>query len=373
MNFDIVKAAAENRGSVLVTVVAASGSVPRHAGSKMAVLPNGSIVGTVGGGVLESRAIERAKECMAARRSDCLTVELTGEAALGAVPVCGGVAELWLEYQDDAGLLREAAAALEAGRTVVLASPRSGGRPRCAAVFDAKGALLAGEDGRRSGGRNDSPGGALKAAPKDAAKAVEPAAQAARAVQAAVSGQATLSETDDFFYDPILPPERLLILGGGHVGRAVARFAEGLEFKVTIADDRPQFADPGRFPTGVEAVEGRFVDIIERFPFGPSTYVLVVTPGHLSDLDCTRAIMKREYRYAGIIGSKRKVRMIFEQLIAEGFDRARVEALFSPVGVDIGAETPEEIAISILAEMIAVRHDSPALVAMEVERRRRRG
>ena len=157
------------------------------------------------------------------------------------------------------------------------------------------------------------------------------------------------------------------------MGKAVARFAEGLEFKVTIADDRPQFADPGRFSGGVEVLEGRFADVIERFPFGPSTYALVVTPGHLSDLDCMRAIMRREYRYAGLIGSKRKVRMIFEQLIAEGFDRSRVEAVYSPVGLDIGAETPEEIAVSILAEMIAVRHESPALAAMEVERRRRRG
>ncbi|MGO8692262.1 MAG: XdhC family protein [Rectinemataceae bacterium] len=351
MNFDIVKAAAENRGSVLVTVVAASGSVPRHAGSKMAVLSDGSIVGTVGGGVLESRAIERARECMTSRRSDCLTVELTGAEALGAVPVCGGVAELWLEYVDDPSLFRAAAAALEAGRTVVLASPRSQGRPRCAAVFDAKGSILAGIDGGPKGGLEGEP----------------------EAARAAVSGQATMGGAAEIFYDPILPPERLLVLGGGHVGKAVARFAEGLEFKVTIADDRPQFADPGRFSGGVEVLEGRFADVIERFPFGPSTYALVVTPGHLSDLDCMRAIMRREYRYAGLIGSKRKVRMIFEQLIAEGFDRSRVEAVYSPVGLDIGAETPEEIAVSILAEMIAVRHESPALAAMEVERRRRRG
>ncbi|HUW40392.1 MAG TPA: XdhC family protein [Rectinemataceae bacterium] len=351
MSFDIVKAAAGRRGSVLVTVAAASGSVPRHAGSKMAVLPDGSIVGTVGGGVLEARALERAAACMAERRSACLSVELTGEAALGAVPVCGGVAELWLEYVDERSLLGEAAAALEAGRAAVLVSPRLGGAPRCTAVFDAAGALLAG-----AAGLPDGSAGALPA----------------RAAEAAASGVAALSETADWLYDPVPPPERLLVLGGGHVGRAVARFAVDLGFRVTIADDRPRFAAANRFPEGVETLEGRFAELVAGFPFGPSTYALVVTPGHLSDLDCARAILGREYKYAGLIGSRRKVRMIFEQLVAEGFDRDRVEALYSPVGVDIGAETPEEIAVSILAEMIAVRHGSPALAAMEADRRRRR-
>lgn len=348
MSFDIVKSAVESRGSILVTVVSASGSVPRHAGSKMLVLPDGSIFGTVGGGVVESSAIERSKACQLERRSACLTVELTGEAALGSSPVCGGVAELWLEYVDEPGLLAAAATALDAGKAAVLAVSRGGGRPRLDAVFDAKGALAAGHPGPNAAGL------------------------ASLAAAAGASGQPALDEAGDWFLDPVLPPERLLVLGGGHVGRAVARFAVDLGFKVTIADDRPQFAAASRFPEDVETQEGRFTEIIGRFPFGPSTYALVVTPGHLSDLDCTRAILGREYKYAGVIGSRRKVRMIFDQLISEGFDRGRVEAVFSPVGIDIGAETPEEIAVSILAEMIAVRHGSPALAAMEADRRRRR-
>ena len=348
MSYEVLKAVAQRPGSALVTVVAVRGSVPRHVGSKMAVLPDGSIVGTVGGGVLESRAIDRAKACIAAAASDGLEVELTGAEALGATPVCGGVAELWIEYVGDPSPFREAVLRLDAGQTVVLASLRagSGGGPGCAAVLDAQGALVGGRPGCADG--------------HEAAKA-------------ASAGTAALSDAADLFYDPVLPPERLLVLGGGHVGLAVARFARSLDFKVTIADDRPEFADPDRFPEGVETLNGGYVDIIERFPFGPSAYALIVTPGHLSDMDCVRAALKREYRYLGLIGSKRKVRMVMEQMIAEGYDRDRVEALYSPVGVDIGAETPEEIAVSILAEMIAVRRRSPALAAMEADRRRRRG
>jgi xanthine dehydrogenase accessory factor len=240
---------------------------------------------------------------------------------------------------------------MDEGRAVVLASRRGAAEdvrpgPGCTAILDRDGALVAG-----------------RADPADTVPAAK----------AAASGRAVLSDDASRFYDPVLPPERLLVLGGGHVGRAVAAFAVGLDFKVTIADDRPGFADPGRLPSDVEVLQGAYADLIGRFPFGPSTYVLVVTPGHLSDLDCARAVLKREYRYLGIIGSRRKVRMVMERLVAEGHDPRRVEALFSPVGIDIGAETPQEIAVSILAEMVAVRHDSPALAAMEADRKRRRG
>ncbi len=347
MGYDIVKAvAASGGGCALITVVSVKGSVPRHVGSKMAVMRDGSTAGTVGGGILEARAVESAAACIAAARSDRLEVELTGSEALGSVPVCGGVAELWIEYVADPAPFAAAAARLEAGKTAVLASARSGGSPALTAVFDATGALVGGRGG-----------------------AADPAA----AAHAAASGQAALGETDGVFYDPILPPERLLILGGGHVGRAVARLASGLGFRVTVGDPRSEFADPSRFPTDVESIEGSFEGTIAGFPFGPSTYALVVSPGHLSDLECARSLLKREYRWAGLIGSKRKVRMILEQLASEGFDRAKVDALAAPVGLDIGAETPEEIAVSILAEMIAVRRASPALASIAADRSRRRG
>ena len=353
MSHAVLKAIAGTSGSALVTVVAVRGSTPRDVGSKMAVLPDGSIVGSVGGGVLEARAIEQARGCIAEGSSGSLEVELTGADTHGCTPVCGGVADLWIVHVADTSLFEAALSRLDEGRGIVLASLRgrrragaARGGPRCTAVLDADGALIAG-----------------RADPADAALAA----------RAASAGRAVLSEDASRFYDPVLPPERLLVLGGGHVGRAVAAFAAGLDFQVTIADDRSGFADPDRFPKNVEVLQGAYPDLIERFPFGPSTYALVVTPGHLSDLDCARAVLKKEHRYLGIIGSRRKVRMVMEQLVSEGYDRGRVEALYSPVGIDIGAETPGEIAISILAEMIAVRHGSPALAAMEIDRKRRRG
>jgi xanthine dehydrogenase accessory factor len=346
MSYEVLKALVGNRGSALVTVVAVRGSTPRGVGSRMAVLPGGSIVGSVGGGVLEARAIARARGCLAEGSSAILGVELTGADVHGSTPVCGGAADLWILNAADPGLFEAALSRLDEGRAVVLVSQRDRAGPVCTAVFGERGALVA--------GREDPGDGPIAAG-------------------AVTAGRATMSEDGSRFYDPVLPPERLLVLGGGHVGTAVAGFAVTLGFRVTIADDRPGFADPGRLPPGVEALSGAYPDLIAGFPFGPSIYVLVVTPGHLSDLDCVRAVLGREHRYLGVIGSRRKVRMLMEGLVAEGHDRERVEALYSPVGIDIGAETPAEIAVSILAEMIAVRHDSPALAAMALDRTRRRG
>ncbi|HTX73264.1 MAG TPA: XdhC family protein [Rectinemataceae bacterium] len=350
MSYEVLSALARSPGAAMVVVVDVQGSVPRHVGSKMAIFPDLTTRGTVGGGQLEARAIEEARRCISTASSAAIKVELTGAEALGATPVCGGVAELWIEYNADPAPFGLALHELDAGRMVVLVSERRGGQPRCCFALDRTGSPLVSVDA-----------GAVRAA-------------AAPAVAAAIrDGRATFDAAAGLFYDPVLPPERLLILGGGHVGLAVAQFAVNLDFRVSIADEREEFAASGRFPAGVETLHGNYVETIESYPFGPSTYALVVTPGHLKDLECVRAALGREYRYLGLIGSKRKVRMIMEQLITEGLDASRVEALYSPVGLDIGAETPEEIAVSILAEMIAVRRGSSALAAIEADRRRRRG
>ena len=165
----------------------------------------------------------------------------------------------------------------------------------------------------------------------------ENCADAVEAAKAAASGIAVLSDAADPFYDPVLPPDRLLVLGGGHVGRAVAGFAVGLDFKVTIADNGQGVLRSRPLPPrDVETLNGRYPDMIDRFPFGPSTYALISHPGHRSDLDCARAVLRKEYRYVGLIGSRRKVRMIMEQLVSEGHDRGRVEALYYQVGIDMG-------------------------------------
>jgi len=140
------------------------------------------------------------------------------------------------------------------------------------------------------------------------------------------------------------------------VGRALAAITPGLGFAVTVGDDRREFLEPERFPPGVSTICAPFGQIVDSFPFDQGTYVVVVTRGHLADLECVRAILPRSWRYAGLIGSRRKSRLLLERVLADGFDGEKVAALHTPIGLPIGAETPEELAVAISSELIAVRH-----------------
>jgi len=152
-----------------------------------------------------------------------------------------------------------------------------------------------------------------------------------------------------------LPPERLVIFGAGHVGRALAALASGLGFAATVVDDRPEFLDATRFPAAVELWQAGPGFDGELPPVDGSTYVAVVTRCHRTDLEALRRALETPARYLGLIGSRRKVRLILERLRQEGFSDACLDTLRAPIGLPIGACTPEEIAVSIAGEMIQVR------------------
>jgi len=192
------------------------------------------------------------------------------------------------------------------------------------------------------------------------------------AEQALGSGHSVLVEEAGLFFDLVQPREQLLILGGGHVGRALAAIAPSLGFHVTVGDDRDAFLEPGRFPATVATLRGSFTEIVGRFPFDPSTYVVIASRGHLCDLECVRAVLGKPYRFAGFMGSRRKTRLVLAQVLADGFDPAAVDALRAPIGLELGAETPEELAVAIAGELVAVRRKAPCLEAIHQARKARR-
>jgi xanthine dehydrogenase accessory factor len=338
-------AAGSDTGPIaLVTLAAVSGSTPREAGSRMIVRKDGSTLGTVGGGKGEAKARETALACLASGRNAHFRFEMTSSEAKGPDVICGGVADFWIEVVKDRKLYAQAVSAIDGGHSVLIACGADEGS---LALLSREGATLA-------------------LAKRDAM----PRLDAELALKAFESGLCVLGE--GLLYLPFEPLERLLILGGGHVGLALARAALSLDFAITIVDPRPEYSDPGRFPAGTVCRREDFSQAIAAFPSGPSSYVVVVSPGHLGDLDCARELLGGEYRYVGVIGSRRKSRMLIEALVAEGFDRDKVEALRMPIGLDIGAQTPEEIAIAILAEIIAVRHEAPAIVGIDEDRKQRR-
>jgi xanthine dehydrogenase accessory factor len=169
----------------------------------------------------------------------------------------------------------------------------------------------------------------------------------------------------DVHIDPLQPDPHLYIVGAGHVGYHLGKAAADAGFRLHVVDDREKFANPERFPAA-EIVVDAIPDWLHRAAIPPAAFVVVVTRGHQHDLDAMRALAARDLRYLGLIGSRAKVARIYDALAAEGMPVECLERVHAPIGLDIGAVTPAEIAVSILAELIAVRRGAPtAALAMK--------
>ena len=343
MSLRILQAiAADSTKLVLCTVLRVKGSAPRHAGSKMLAGREGRLLGSVGGGRGEALALATCADLLGGGRPTVLELDMQGLDVEGTTMVCGGTSRLLVEPLGDRTPYLSALKLLQKGEAALLVKRLATGET---ALMDGHGAWV---EGYLEG--VDLPS----------------------ACHALASGHPVLADEEGILYDPLLPEEKLLILGGGHVGCALAALAPGLGFQVTVGDDRPAFRSPGRFPPSVDTLGGTYADIVAGFPFDLFTFVVIVTRGHLSDLECVRAVLPRPHCYAGLMGSLRKTRLVLEQVAAEGFDPMKVEALWAPIGLEIGAETPEELAVAIAAELIAARRNSECLEAVHGARKARR-
>jgi len=163
-------------------------------------------------------------------------------------------------------------------------------------------------------------------------------------------------------------PATLLIVGGGHVGNSIATIAGHAGFSVVVLDDREAFANPERFPMADRVICGDFVEELRRFPIDANTYVVLVSRGHKQDELSLREVVNSEAAYVGMIGSLRRVGTVLTHLAREGYGRDALERVHTPIGLDIGAETPEEIAVSIVAELIGVRRGGTGRKLSELRR-----
>jgi len=160
----------------------------------------------------------------------------------------------------------------------------------------------------------------------------------------------------EVFIEPVEPAPDVYVFGAGHVGACLARMAHETGFRVHVVDDREKFADAGLFPAGVDVVVDDIPAWLQAHRLPPTAYGVIVTRGHKHDLDALRALASMSLRYVGLIGSKAKVKRIFDLLREEGATADTLTRVHAPIGLDIGAITPQEIAVSILAELIAVKH-----------------
>jgi xanthine dehydrogenase accessory factor len=320
----------------LVKLIGDRGSTPRSAGAEMLVRRDGSIAGTIGGGLLELTMMREAEQALQARAPRLVDLSLAGaDLASGEQMVCGGQAEVLISYVPTGdGRLREVLGAARDARSA----------RRRAWLFT----LLPLEDGGPVDVCLLEDDGTVVGAPCDA--------QALRAAvgKIAVHGSTTLPDGRAVVVEQVEAPPAVIVCGGGHVARAVAPAALAAGFAVTVVDDREEFAAPARFP-GAKVVLSPFDGALGRIGVDAASYVVIVTRGHTHDVDVLMQALRTPARYIGLMASRRKRAKIAEALSEAGFAGDALERVHSPIGLDIGAETPEELAVSIVAELIQVR------------------
>ena len=162
------------------------------------------------------------------------------------------------------------------------------------------------------------------------------------------------------YIEPVLPEPRLIILGAGHVGRALSKVAGFSGFRVTVIDDRAEYADRKHLPDADDVLVNDFKSAFDKVPREKNSYVVIATRGHNHDLEAVIAALKTDVRYIGLVGSKRKRSVLFHALTAEGFSEEDTRRVVIPVGLPIGSVSPEEIAISIMAQIIQYRRENAA-------------
>ena len=342
MTRDLLQAIARAKAPLaLATIVDVRGSAPRHTGSKMLVTPDGGSTGSIGGGHPEARALAACRECFAGGQTALLHIESRGATILEPGGVCGGTSTVLIERVTELGTYRQIQKRLACGERVLLIKKICDLHESLEVVT-----ALVDEAGKQiAGDFRDWEAGA--------------------AARAFLAGKPRFDRDAGVFYDPLAPEEKLVILGAGHVGHALALAAVPLGLQITVVDDRAEFLGPDQFPSEINRIHGEFAQSIAQLPLDTSTYIVVVTRNHGLDLICVRAVLPRKFRYLGVMGSARKSRMMVRQLHQEGFDPARIDALFTPVGMNIDAETPAELAVSILAEIVAVRHNSKIVASLK--------
>lgn len=338
--FDDIVCLLEAGERVVSTVILSrSGSAPRVAGTRMFVRSDGSILGTIGGGILEARVVETAREVFSDGKSRVRRFTLASDEAGNTGMICGGAIQVLISLLDpaDTGCPPFYRAAAEAYRTrkrgwMVMEVPRED-----TAAFAVRQGLLCG-DGSASG-------------------CLEPEALESIVALAAAGAPDVVSHGDGvYLVEPLCHQGTVFIFGAGHVSQKLAPLAKFVGFRTVVVDDRAEFANRERFPDADEIlVPASFESAMTGLDLDVDAFVVLVTRGHAHDRMLLGKALRTGAGYIGMIGSRRKRDGVYESLRREGFKDENFERVHSPVGLDIGAESPEEIAVSIVAELIRER------------------
>lgn len=355
----------------VATIVDVKGSVPREVGAKMIIHPLGQHVGTVGGGCGEADVIRAALDVIQTGQPTTVRVDLTEDVSMQALGVCGGIMDVFVEQ-------------IAGGRGEV-ASPHvpAGEPPPLQRIAALRQSALAREPVALATVVNGPSAGRaavvwLDKPPLGDLGLGDFEGQVIADAQAVLRGRQHRllrypgQDTSVFVEVQRRAPE-LIIVGGGHIAVPLAQMAAMCDFAVTVLDDRPSFANRERFPTAQQVIAAPLRETVRALPMDSDTFIVLVTRGHSHDVECLLEVLDRAVAYIGMIGSQRRVDAVFQLLADEqGIDPAKFDRVYAPIGIAIGARTPAEIAICIMAELINVLRDGPAVSISEKRRARDR-
>jgi xanthine dehydrogenase accessory factor len=353
---DVLSRVEQKQRIALATIIGTKGSTPQIPGASALFSEHGLLLGTLGGGIVEAAAQTKSIECLRNARSLIYDIKLEGGSVAAEEALCGGSVSILIDAspQDHTETFKLLTASLRARRAGLLAT-RIQMKPQ----------------ERISLVRYwlEQPVEKKHIDNKELERFSEGVARAFRDGEPCLlrEGPNKRKEANGLlFLEPLFPLPRLVIAGAGHIGRAVARLGKLLDFEVTVIDDRAEYASRERFPGADRIVVDDIGGAVENFPISSDTYVVIVTRGHSRDAEALRACIRSPAAYLGMIGSQRKIALMREKFIAEGWASAgEFDQVHAPIGLEIGSKTIEEIAVSIAAELVKVRSEGRVKKAAE--------
>ena len=337
---------AKGEEAVLATIIGHQGSTPRTAGTQMVISQDGKGHGSIGGGTLEARVLEVAREILSGRCPRIISFDLSYEAVAGAEMICGGRVEVLLDHiiptTENAAVFNRWRQAQAESEDCLFVTVTFGGEgdigriDRCLILAD----------------------GTVHGCFPLSSSALHEVATQGRGPRPILVAKL---ENSIVVVERGRKPKTVHLFGAGHVARPTAHMASLVGFRVEVMDDRDEFANAARFPDAeVIRVLPDFKRLVSEVAVDGDSFVVIVTRGHEHDKTVLAQILKTEACYVGMIGSRRKRDAIYRALLTEGFTREDLRRVHCPIGLEIGAETPEEIAVSIVAELIRHRARGPA-------------
>lgn len=329
--YDIIEEYIENdKTGSIATVISREGSAPRDAGAKMFVGEDGQTYETIGGGNLEFKVQKQAMTTMNTDEPQFVRVNMEPKEVTSDGMICGGEVEVFLEpiQKKHLELYRKLEQMEKNGKKGILITNLNGKLEKTLVDEDM---TITGDDIKIWDTNSFFQNNINKIHPQT---------------------------VEDNLIETIHPSPLLYIFGAGHISQFIAPLANTIGFQVVIIDDRSEFANKERFPDAHELIVKDFQEVFNQLKFSGEEFVVIVTRGHQYDRDVLEESLKRKTKYLGMIGSKMKVKMILEQMRKLGYDEEKVDNVYSPIGLSINADTPQEIAVSIAAELIKVRRNN---------------